>query len=683
MMSTVSFKDKLKQAFSIFKWDLKSCSGTMAVYSIIAAAMTIIVFTLALTLGIAAMDSDESLKGLVEIVNTVSMQGFQIAASSIIFFLTIIFTVFYTVKVFSYLHNKRKADLYGSLPISRVMLFTSKAAAALLFTLIPAMFFMGIISLVSVMFGQPIIAEVTDMYIKLIIGSISSISFYGLISVCCGTTVNAVIMFLSVCFAYPLSASFIKGIIGAFLYGFNTDVIGRSFVINALNPISAYDGKNIIYWLLFTVACLVGAGFLVRKRKAERAQASFAYYLPCHIIKVIIAFLVGMILGVLFGSLNVLGGLPGFVFGFIIGSVPAFIIVHLIFYKGFTNLLKTSIPLGALVVVVVLGVSLISFDVFGYSTYVPHKDDVESAGFIDLENFYGDVNRIGSIAKNASEDFTDSNSINAIINNHYNIAFRYPEKTTEKFVAVWYNIFYDSVSMGIMPVDNACAFSYKLKDGSVVTRYYSFLAMNMYNQGQTHKEIDNTNIFNSKKYVEKYSSLANVKNNSLQAISIYGNNGKKELAAAKINSNNSKVDKKITEKDIQKILDAYRKDFEADTVDSELALWIYRLDDSGNYNYYDFDDCSYFYTLLNSDKPVVCQLSFDFKVDPSSMGLSNALFNVMERSKTESFIVPKSYTNTISVLKEIGILDDSLCISSDSDYFQKYFAHQYANEFGY
>ena len=55
----------------------------------------------------------------------------------------------------------------------------------------------------------------------------------------------------------------------------------------------------------------------------------------------------------------------------------------------------------------------------------------------------------------------------------------------------------------------------------------------------------------------------------------------------------------------------------------------------------------------------------------------------MERSKTESFIVPKSYTNTISVLKEIGILDDSLCISSDSDYFQKYFAHQYAHDFGY
>ena len=103
--------------------------------------------------------------------------------------------------MFSYLHNKRKADLYGSLPISRVTLFTSKSAVALLFSMVPAMFFMGLISLITILFGQPVIAEVTDMYVKLIIGSLASISFYGLISVCCGTTINAVIMFSVVCFA--------------------------------------------------------------------------------------------------------------------------------------------------------------------------------------------------------------------------------------------------------------------------------------------------------------------------------------------------------------------------------------------------------------------------------------------------------------------------------------------------
>ena len=72
----------------------------------------------------------------------VAVKVFQIIASQMIYFLTIIFAIIYTVKVYSYLHNKRKADLYGSLPISRIMLFVSKSASAYLFTLIPEMFYL-------------------------------------------------------------------------------------------------------------------------------------------------------------------------------------------------------------------------------------------------------------------------------------------------------------------------------------------------------------------------------------------------------------------------------------------------------------------------------------------------------------------------------------------------------------
>ena len=147
MTSTVSFKEKLNQAYSVFKWDLKSCSGTMAVYAILAAVFTTIILTLCIVFGFYAQDAyttySQAISSLAVAPDTnnaiaVAVKVFQIIASQMIYFLTIIFAIIYTFKVYSYLHNKRKADLYGSLPISRIMLFVSKSASAYLFTLIPA-----------------------------------------------------------------------------------------------------------------------------------------------------------------------------------------------------------------------------------------------------------------------------------------------------------------------------------------------------------------------------------------------------------------------------------------------------------------------------------------------------------------------------------------------------------------
>lgn len=50
MTSTVSFKDKLKQIFSVILWDLKGCKGSLMVYTILASVFTVIIFTLVLCL---------------------------------------------------------------------------------------------------------------------------------------------------------------------------------------------------------------------------------------------------------------------------------------------------------------------------------------------------------------------------------------------------------------------------------------------------------------------------------------------------------------------------------------------------------------------------------------------------------------------------------------------------------
>lgn len=676
MTSTVSFKEKLKQAYSVFKWDLKSCSGTMAVYAILAAVFTTIILTLCLVLGFYAYDSYTYLQAISSLTVApdmgnaiaVSVRFFQISASQMIYFLTIIFAIIYTVKVYSYLHNKRKADLYGSLPISRIMLFVSKSASAYLFTLIPAMFFLGIIFIVSMCLGQPIVNEALNIYVKLLMGTLASISAYGLISVCCGTTLNSVIMFIAVCVAYPLSAMFIKGVANGFFYGSYTGVFKNHFIMNALNPLAAYDGINIIYWLIFSAVCIVASAFLVKRRKAERAQASFAYYLPCHIVKVLVAFLAGMFLGVLFGSLNVFGdGYLGFVFGFILGSVPAFVIAHLIFYKGFSKLIRTSIPLGGLVVVVVAVMAVCSYDVFGYNEFIPKADDVKSAGLIDSSNLYRESDsNLNKIVRNSAEDFTDKERINSIISSHSSIIADKDFSSDKKFQSVWYDMLVDNINIGLNEM--RYSFAYKMNNGSVITRTYPASVYDSFSSDT----IDTSEIVNTKTYTEKYTAALNANQSDISSVTVKTN----EMSGCMSDD----TDK--SKEDFGKVVEAFRKDFKADN--SDISVVLAPAEDNvslysdyyGLSSYYEVKDIKYY----QKEYPdAVCLLEVNTGENsysnPSDLftdiiGGSFSIYDSMP--KKETYLIPKSYTNTISALKEIGVLNSDNTINENSDYYKSF-----------
>lgn len=676
MTSTVSFKEKLKQAYSVFKWDLKSCSGTMAVYAILAAVFTTIILTLCLVVGFYAQNSytySQAISSLAVAPDmsdaiAVSVKVFQMIASQMIYFLTIIFAIIYTVQVYSYLHNKRKADLYGSLPISRIMLFVSKSASAYLFTLIPAMFFLGIIFIISVCFGQPIVNEAIDIYVKLLMGTLASISAYGLISVCCGTTVNSVIMFIAVCIAYPLSAMFIKGVANGFFYGTYTGIFKDHFIMNALNPLAAYDGINIIYWIIFSVVCIVASAFLVKKRKAERAQASFAYYLPCHIVKVLVAFLVGMFIGVLFGSLNGFGdGYLGFVFGFILGSVPAFVITHLIFYKGFAKLIRTSIPLGGLVVVVVAAMALCNYDIFGYNEFVPNADNVQSAGLIDADNFYRESNSdLNKIVRSSAEDFTDKESIDSIVSSHNSILANKDFSSDKKFQSVWYDMFVDNINIGLDEMQ--FSFAYKMNNGSIVTRTYSASVYDSFSSNY----IDTSNIVKTKTYTEKYTAALNANQSDISSVTVKTNE----------TSGCMSDDTDKSKEDFSKVIEAFRKDFKADN--SDISVVLAPAEDNvslysdyyGLSSYYEVKDIKY-YQKEYPDAVCLLEVTTGENIYSNPSDLFTALlggsFSIYDSMpKKETYLIPKSYTNTISALKEIGVLNSDNTINENSDYYKSF-----------
>ncbi|WP_449074955.1 hypothetical protein [Ruminococcus sp.] len=712
MTSTVSFKDKLKQIFSVILWDLKGCKGSLMVYTILASVFTVIIFTLVfvLTADQTSFSSLFSTESSPKISLSEKMQVFQVISSAVIGFLTLIFAIIYTVQIFSYMHNKRKVDFYGSLPISRARLFLAKYGAAYLFSIVPMLVFMGIIAIASICTGTLLLPQVTNMYVNFIVGTLACISAYGFLSACCGTTFNTVIMFIAVCACYPLSMVFVRAYIDAFFTGAYTQTFSKSFITNALNPISAYFGNNLIYWLVFSAACIAFGTLLIMKRRSERAQTSFAYYIPCHIIKVIVSFLTGMFLGTMFGSLNVFGnGVGGFVFGFILASAPTFLIVHMIFYKGLKQIVRTIPIYAGLAVVVIVGVALINLDVFGYNTYVPKSEDVKSAGIILTQHYYPKDKNFSRVMSKSAEDFTSSSDIDSIVKIHNNIINSKSTKlkSVGKFKTVWgfmlYNAFDD------LSYDDVYAITYKLNNGRKVNRFYSASMISLvnsmntvysddYDYGYGYGSLDTDGInkianplISSKTYVTKYSALMNSKANSelgaKYAVVTAMVKGSDYAAESCINgkksyfSNSEDEDYESNKVILNELNEALKKDFEAD--DRYLNGVLYDpfgiiVDNSYNYEYYD----GYSYSSSEEISPseeigslpqikqqfsndFVCKLKIEYKLGEKG-------FFDLTHSQCEYYYIPKTYTNTLEVLKKYGLINSDYTINKNSQFYNSY-----------
>lgn len=534
MTQKTSFKSRLKQMLSFFLSDLKSCNTFLIVFGIISAVAITVCFTICVVLGndssFSMMLSALSITGIAN-SGIGEIELFQYSSASLVYLISIVFTIIYTVRIYSYLHNKRKADLYGSLPIGRATLFIAKSVSAYLMSIIPAIFFLSLISIISVCSGHSVVSEVTKLFPEICMGTLASISFFGLIAICCGTMLNSVLMFVAVCVAYPLSAIFIKGIVVGCFDGFYVGIFKDSVIMNALNPLAAYDGINVIYWLIFSVVCIALGAFLAKKRKAERAQSAFAFHLPCYIIKVLVSFLAGMFLGVLFGSMNVFGGYAGFVFGFILASVPVYIIVHLILYRGFSKLIKTSIPLGALIIVSCVGVALCCFDAFGYNSYIPKVQDIKSAGFYDANsNYQAKGSAVGKNLKDMADDITDKDTIANILEAHYQLVDNRNYSVKNKFKNTWVSMFKDNVPVFSEISKNPdYAFAYTLNNGNIVTRTYSSASAFEETESyltSTYNELDTSDIIYSKGYIKTYSPIAKAEYDDLSEFAVFGFNRK-------------------------------------------------------------------------------------------------------------------------------------------------------------
>lgn len=336
-----------------------------------------------------------------------------------------------------YLHSKRKADVFGSLPCTRRTLFFARYCTGLAIVLVPYIINMAISALLSIGcdFSHTSV-DIIDSFgpynggtIVLMLGALAilaitaSYSFTSFISVCCGTTSNTVLSTILINIAYPIAISMISTLGSTIIPGVHLSTGDSPIVANILSPFTSIFepylkivadyamGNNynfflanwqfFLNWAIIIGGSIVLSYFFCARRKTESAQNSFAYKTPSIIIRFVASAAVGLMFALIFSEVALMSNrtkiietsyasyvIPTqaeawtifaiFIIAFVITAFVVHIFATTIFNKGFRGFVKSLISYAAVVLVVCIVFTAMAFGGFGADKHVPNADEVNS-----------------------------------------------------------------------------------------------------------------------------------------------------------------------------------------------------------------------------------------------------------------------------------------------------------------
>lgn len=412
-------------------------------------------------------------KGMDEFINYIPSTGFAAIA--------IIYSVIIAIMAFSYMHNKRSVDFFGSMPVSRRVLFFARYFAVVILTVVPLVVF-GIIGgmLSGSMEAFMIAAKIVGILIITIIGNISFIAF---ISVCCGTVADVIVSYGVINIVYPICIIicnlFPQGIIPGFSSGY---VMASVYTLGCpvAAPFVGFFGTGLTYhicwWIALSIVLMVGCYFLCKKRKAETAQNAFAFSVVEIVIKFVTCFAAGFGLGWIMAYVGevmntVESEYAWFIVGMVIGIMVANILLHLIFHRGLSKYKNSLAECATVAAAVIAFLLCVTSGAFGYDTRIPEDEEVVEIG-IKTDYYYEFVVDGKDVLMYRTQD---ENVIKDVVDMHAQIVDN-AKKTKSgglyPIVSENQGLFshYYSVSEGEI---NTIQVEYTLKDGRKISRSYN------------------------------------------------------------------------------------------------------------------------------------------------------------------------------------------------------------------
>lgn len=303
------------------------------------------------------------------------------------------------VALFAYLHNRQKVDFYHSLPISRTRLFANNFLTGIVCTLL-TYFIMLAITLAcvyamgcgeAVRWGEIGGAVLCNLIIFLLVYALTVLT-----TIVCGNTIITLLLLVWVFFS-PMLIRILQ--IGLFTNFYETYTSADAYynlgLAAFLSPVFQYfgidglhfrgssfvfggtDGSSalglLVGYLIAAAVVTALALFLFRIRRSERAGTALAFTPTKLPIKVYMCLVMGVAFGWVFGMI---AGNFWFWPGLVIGTVLFHWIVEIIYAFDFRAIFAKPLHLLAILVVLFAGMLAMQFDVTGYDTWLPDREDL-------------------------------------------------------------------------------------------------------------------------------------------------------------------------------------------------------------------------------------------------------------------------------------------------------------------
>lgn len=351
-------------------------------------------------------EHSEKIKALQEMA--VNLVGFNVIVPAVI----VILAVITGIQGYGYLHKKAKVDMYHSQPVTKAVRFWSIYINGVIAFFIPYIVSVCItvieISSMGVMSKSLLL--VTMMAVGLnIIFFMAVYAVAILVTILTGNLMTAVLgsgIVLFYCSIFTIALELYEdkyymtcvdrlGSLSRWRVGIQSindfSVIGLLIKYGEIATVQlercinvSAVGKQVVPLALGTIATTIIitgiAYWLYGIRKAEMAGVSMAFVKTKSVIELIIgipgALIVGTIVGLGAGDVEIF-----YVIGIILGAILFHIIVQLIYENDISKVFKKKWCILVVATVSLLFMGAFYSDILGYDSFVPKRDEVESAAY--------------------------------------------------------------------------------------------------------------------------------------------------------------------------------------------------------------------------------------------------------------------------------------------------------------
>lgn len=312
--------------------------------------------------------------------------------------LTVALAIILAFNCFGYLYSKSKVDLFHSIPVKRESLFFAKYISGLVIYIVPYIAFMLTAYIVGAANGMLSTAGIKASFIMLFINFLGFLGVYNTAIIAIYLTGNPIVGLFgtgTLLLYGAIAQLLLMAYQSEFLTTYSVYSASNSF---SLSPVSDYvnltkdfntlhnrydiDVSNLVLYLIFVAAGLFIAVMLCKLRASESTGKSIAFAKIMPVLSVVLLIPITLGGAIFFKSVansSINQNLGWYIFGFIIALVLGHIAIQAIFYLDFKSIFANlANPAIAGIISAIFAAALI-FDLTGYNTYIPNDSSYESA----------------------------------------------------------------------------------------------------------------------------------------------------------------------------------------------------------------------------------------------------------------------------------------------------------------